>query len=159
MSKRKRDYIPLGELLAAALANSLPPEVERDLRERKVPAVEVIRLFTPDHIHLHALDGSDDWWNLHMRQRGTPEILAKNASDTTVVAKTRRIEKKWFDFTAAMAAGKKPPKRPARKGRKLQSRNTLRRSDDEKRQDKIRRREARAAIKKRTRQAVRSRTR
>jgi hypothetical protein len=126
---RKRAYIPYPERLAAALAELLPAEVAIELRARQAPARAVIRLFTNDHIHLHALGGSDKWWNLHARLRGV-EVLTKNARDTSIVAKVKRIDKKWGPFMAAIAAGQKPPKRTSqfRKGRKLQSRNNLRKA-------------------------------
>ena len=62
--KRKRKYIKLREQLAAALSMLLP-QVQRDeLRSKKAPAKTVIALFSPDHSVLHALGGSDRWWNL-----------------------------------------------------------------------------------------------
>jgi hypothetical protein len=37
-----------------------------------------------------------------------------DAADTKIAAKCRRIEKKWSQFHAAMAEGRKPPPRPSR---------------------------------------------
>lgn len=89
MSK-PRQYIPLAERLAAALADLLP-QAERDaLRARKVPASVVLRLFTPDHNILHAFGGSDSWWNLTMRRRG-PELASKDKADAKVAAKDKRL--------------------------------------------------------------------
>ena len=115
MSRRKRKYIPYPERLAAALVELLPVDMQVDLRARRVSARHVIRLFTPDHIVLHALGGSDRWWNLHMRLRG-PEVLAKNASDTTAVAKTKRIAVFHNDFVRrALGVVKRPRRRAKRK--------------------------------------------
>jgi len=90
MSKRPRAHIPLSELLASALADKLAQENRDTLRELKVPAHVVIRLFTPDHVILHAHGGADRWWNLTMTLRG--EMLkAKDRRDTKVAAKIKRI--------------------------------------------------------------------
>ncbi len=111
MSRRKRKYIPYPERLAAALALLLPPGIEVDLRGRRAPARAVIRMFTNDHIVLHALAGSDKWWNLHVKLR-SPAVLAKNANDTSVVAKVKRVSAAHKDFVRRVLA---PVKRPARK--------------------------------------------
>src|SRR5262249_50261365 len=70
MAKRRRKHIPLTERLASALADKLFPHERQLLRERRVEAKEVIRLFTPDHIMLHAWGGEDKWWNIDMSRRG-----------------------------------------------------------------------------------------
>ncbi len=118
MSKRPRDYIPFPERLAAALSRLLPPEQEKELRERRVSAKAIIALFHNDHIVLHALDGSDLWWNLD------PKIIAphleKSRRDTSIVAKVRRIEKepeKWRSLS-----GPKQSPAPSRR-RKVKIRN------------------------------------
>ena len=90
MSKRPRKYIPLPERLASALSMLLPQEQRDDLRARKVPAKAVIRLFTPDHIILHAHGGPGKWWNITMALRG-PNLKAKDNSDTSIAAKVARI--------------------------------------------------------------------
>lgn len=93
---RKRNYIPPPEKLAATLACLLPQEIRDDLRGRKVPASEVLSLFHFDHIVLHALGGSDLWWNLDPKM---VEIhREKSKRDTSIVAKTKRIDKKWSDI-------------------------------------------------------------
>lgn len=93
MSNRKRDYIPLPEKLAATLACFLPQDQRDDLRSRKVPASEVLSLFHFDHIVLHAFDGSDLWWNLD------PKLVKshreKSKRDTSIVAKAKRLNRKW----------------------------------------------------------------
>lgn len=131
--KRKRDHIPLSELLASALADRLPAAQRDELRAAKVPADNVIRLFTPDHNIRHAEAGSDRWWNLTMRLRG-PELKAKDNRDTSEVAKNDRIGAEHREHLQAMArklAGPSPfvdmPERGSRasrwpQGRKLQGR-------------------------------------
>ena len=89
--KRPRRYIPLPELLASALADLLPQEQRDDLRAHKVSAKQVIKLFSPDHNHLHSLGGSDAWWNITMMLREPHKEKSKR--DTSIVAKSRRIEK------------------------------------------------------------------
>lgn len=109
---RKRDYVRLPEKLAATLVCLLPQELRDDLRNRKIPASEVIALFNFDHIVLHAIGGSDEWHNLD------PKLVQphreKSKQDTAIVAKAKRIDKKWLPFVTAMASGEKPPKRISR---------------------------------------------
>lgn len=90
MAKRARKHIPVSELLASALADKLPQEQRDQLRAAKVPAKIVIRLFTPDHVVLHAHGGSDKWHNLTMALRG-PELKAKDRRDTGIAAKDKRL--------------------------------------------------------------------
>jgi hypothetical protein len=90
MTKRPRKHIPLSELLASALADKLPQEQRDELRKQKVPAKQIIRMFTPDHNILHAIAGKDLWWNLTMRLRG-PDLKAKDAQDTRIAAKIKRL--------------------------------------------------------------------
>lgn len=90
MPRRRRKHIPLAQQLAAALACLLPQETRDDLRRRRVPAREVIRLFSPDHIALHALGGADAWWNIDPKLREPHAI--KSRKDTGIVAKVRRIQ-------------------------------------------------------------------
>lgn len=110
MTRRKRKHIPMIEIAASALADRLPAEVRDMLRAQRFPATVVLKMFTPDHVQLHAWGGEDKWWNLTMTQRG-PELKAKDAADTTRVAKDRHIHEKWDPFTRAMAKRKKPPRR------------------------------------------------
>lgn len=125
--KRARKHIAIGERLACALSMLLPQQQRDELRAMRVPAKSVIKLFTPDHNELWALGGSDKWWNMTERRRG-PELKAKDARDTSIVAKSKRVERKWRDFTARVLG---PVKRPAPKrsrwpqGRRLQSRNSF----------------------------------
>lgn len=86
---RARKAIRREDYLAAALACLLPQKRRDELRAAKVPAQEVIRLFSPDHVVLHAHDGSDAWWNLHPRLR--PEHKEKSRRDTAIAAKIKRI--------------------------------------------------------------------
>jgi hypothetical protein len=109
--KRKRKYIKLREQLAAALSMLLP-QVQRDeLRSKKAPAKTVIALFSPDHSVLHALGGSDRWWNLTPMLREPHKEKSRN--DTSTVAKVRRIDAKWNDFTRRLLspAKRSPAKR------------------------------------------------
>ena len=93
LMKRRRKHIPLIELLASALADKLP-QLDRDmLRRERAPAQAIVRMFTPDHIILHAWDGPAVWWNLDMRRRN-PTLKAKDAADTKRAAKVKRIERK-----------------------------------------------------------------
>ena len=124
---RKRAHIPLTELLASALADKLPQAERDDLRKRKVPAITIIRLFTPDHIILHAWNGPDAWWNLDMRRRGV-ELKAKDAADTSRAAKAIRLSNSFDEHRRRILAkdrGARPRSRWPK--RKLQSRNDLRR--------------------------------
>jgi len=110
--KRPRKHIPFPEKLAATLACLLTQEHRDDLRSRKVPASEVLSLFHFDHIVLHAFGGEDSWWNLD------PKLVAphkeKSKIDTSIVAKAKRLDKKWSDIAPK-------PKKSWHK-RKLQSR-------------------------------------
>lgn len=138
--KRARKHIALRELLAAALSQMLPQAERDELRAAKVPAKQIISLFTPDHVHLHALGGVDAWHNITMTRRG-PELKAKDNRDTSIVAKSDRIVPAEEAHRQAMArklVGPSPfeditPKRriPSRgfpeDQRKLQSRNSFQR--------------------------------
>lgn len=116
--RRKRKHIPCLQLLAAALVELLPPEQQVALRAARGAARGVVRMFTPDHIVLHALDGPDAWWNLHMRLRG-PTVLAKNARDTSVVAKVKRVSAAHQEFIRRLL---KPKHRRRRRRGSIQSR-------------------------------------
>lgn len=134
--KRKRDHIPLSELLASALADRLPAAHRDELRAAKVPADNVIRLFTPDHNHLHALGGSDAWWNITMAFRGA-DLKAKDNRDTGIVAKSDRLVKARLESEARLRAkliGPSPfvdmPERSRSRwpqGRKIQGGNSFQR--------------------------------
>lgn len=76
----------------------------------RASARAVIRRFTNDHIVLHALGGSDKWWNLHTRLRGL-DVLKKNATDTTVVAKVKRVAATHKDFVRRVLGTVKHPAR------------------------------------------------
>jgi hypothetical protein len=112
--KRKRKHIPMIELLASILADSrMPPWERQSHRVAMTPAKKIVSLFTPDHVELHAWGGKDKWWNLTMTRRG-PELFAKDRQDTSRAAKAKRIDALWGPFMAAMAKGRKPPKRVSR---------------------------------------------
>lgn len=118
--RRKRSHIPICELLASALAERLPAEQRDTLRKARVKARAIIRLFTPDHVVLHAFDGKDKWWNLTMTLRG-PELKAKDSSDTSKAAKVKRLAKARADLTHFIATGEKPPT-PGQPKAKIKSR-------------------------------------
>jgi hypothetical protein len=100
--KRKRDYIPLPERLAAALVRLLPLDEQRSLRHAKGPASTVLKLFQFDHIVLHAppFNGSDKWWNLDPMQ--VKPHREKSRRDTSIVAKVDRIIEKRRKHEEAM---------------------------------------------------------
>lgn len=127
---RARKYISLRERLAAAYSMLLPQDQRDELRAAMVPAKHVLALFTDDHGILHALRGSDRWWNLTPRLRG-PDLKAKDARDTSIVAKVRRLAREHEEFRRKLltrAPGQKR-ERSGRwpQGRKLQSRGFQRR--------------------------------
>jgi hypothetical protein len=119
MISRKRKHIPMMEIAASFAADKLAlispkaAEAVYYMRMARISARAMLNQFTPDHIHAHALGGSDKWWNLDMRPRGA-ELKAKDRADTKRVAKVKRLDHKWEPFMRAMAKGKKPPPRPSR---------------------------------------------
>lgn len=113
MTRRPRKHIPIIEIAASALADKLHERDRAWYRHNQLPARDVIRLFTPDHIDLHAWGGVDRWWNLDMRLRGS-ELKAKDRADTSRAAKVRRLDNKWRDFLRRTVAGIKPLKRESR---------------------------------------------
>lgn len=136
--KRARKYINLRERLAAAYAMLLPQEQRDELRARKVPAKTVMALFTDDHGHLHALGGSDRWFNLTPMLREPHK--EKSRRDTSIVAKVDRIDETRREHLAAMARKligpspftEMPKRRIANRGfskghRPLRSRNSFER--------------------------------
>jgi hypothetical protein len=139
---RPRQKPRLRDIAASALADKLP-QAERDqLRADKVPAEQIIRMFTADHIVLHTWGGPAAWWNYDMRRRG-PELKAKDNTDTSRAAKAVRIDRVNADRQRILLAktgehrdeSAKPkrrvPKRvnpwPPRGSRKLRSRGFQRR--------------------------------
>jgi hypothetical protein len=92
MTRPPRRHIPLEQRLAAALACLLPQDERDKLRAAHASASSVLRLFTDDHIGLHAFCARDrdKWWNLDPRRRG-PDLKAKDRTDTSRAAKVKRI--------------------------------------------------------------------
>jgi hypothetical protein len=122
--KRARKHIAIAEKLASALADRLPQHERDALRASRVPAQQIIRMFTPDHNVLHTHGGSDKWFNLTMRRRG-PELKAKDNRDTSIAARAVRLSDEHEDFRRrVLAPVKRPRERKSRfpQGRKLQSR-------------------------------------
>jgi len=107
--KIKRKHISLKTKVASALLalNHIPYE-----DSKLMSADEICACYEFDHGVLHALGGEDAPWNL------TPRLKAphreKSKKDTAIVAKARRIDKKWGDFMRAMGEGKKPVRRPSK---------------------------------------------
>ncbi len=83
---------------------------------------QFISLYHFDHAKLHAIDPDDRFFNL------TPMLIAehriKSRKDTSIVAKTKRIESKWKAFTATMATPRAKRKKPKSRwpSRKIQNR-------------------------------------
>lgn len=125
--KRRRTHIAIRELAASALADKLPQAQRDDLRARKVSARDILRLFTPDHVILHAWGGADRWWNLDMRLRGQ-ELKAKDAADTSRAAKAVRLSDEHKEFQRRLLKPARKRKRASTwPQRKLQSRNSFER--------------------------------
>lgn len=120
MTRRKRKAIRKDDYLASALSLLLSYEERTALRRAKVPASAVLRMFSPDHIELHALGGSDAWHNLHPTLREPHKEKSKR--DTSIVAKVKRIVAKQAPrprVKAAYAVSRQKPdwvatKRPGR---------------------------------------------
>jgi hypothetical protein len=117
----RRAYIPYPERLAAALACQLPQAERDDLRQRKVPATEVIGLFEFDHIALHAFEtpDRDEWHNLD------PKLVAlhreKSRHDTSIAAKVKRLRMRYRPIDAVIEE-LEPVLRNGRPKRKIRSR-------------------------------------
>lgn len=100
--KRKRDYIPLSEKLAAALSMLLS-QADRDaMRGAQMPAKAVLSLFQFDHTVFHAppFNGSDKWWNLTPLQKKPHQ--EKTRSDISAMAKVNRIIARQAEHQEAM---------------------------------------------------------
>lgn len=109
----ERAYIPFPERLAATLACLLPQEQRDQMRRARVEAQAVISLFHFDHIELHAIGGSDLWWNLDPKE--VAPHREKSRGDTSIVAKSKRIRRKQAEHQAVMAG--EPIIRPRRKAK------------------------------------------
>ena len=105
----KRKHLSLRTKLASALLalGDVPYKDAKQLSED-----QVLSLYQWDHGQLAALDGPDVFWNL------TPRLIAphreKSRKDTSIVAKVRRVESRWQDFTAKMAQPDKGQSEPHR---------------------------------------------
>ncbi len=113
---RKRKHISLTTKLAASLSLQLPQEVLNEARRRKLSAEEILAVFEFDHIQLHSLDGSDEWWNLQPLLRA--EHRLKSRGDTTIAAKVKRVSRKELEHQQKMQAKLLPA--PATKERPKQ---------------------------------------
>lgn len=101
--KRARKAIAMREIAAAALSQLLPQDERDALRAAKVPAKSIIALFTPDHVILFSLGGPDRWFNITMTRRGAA-LKAKDARDTTIAAKTKRLASEHEEFRRRILA-------------------------------------------------------
>lgn len=107
--KRKRDYIPFTERLAAALSMLLSADERDAMRAAKVPAKAVLKLFQWDHVALHSLGGSDCWRNLTPMQ--VKPHRQKSRGDTSAVAKVDRIIARQIEHEQNMKRTLRPTKR------------------------------------------------
>lgn len=120
----KRAHISLSTKLAAALltmeryrlamtgrtadANDLYHDA------KQMTAAHILSLFQFDHFPIrHADGGPGEPWNL------CPTMIKAHRTKTSKVdqpglAKQRRIEGKWREFTRAAAKGRKPPRRKSK---------------------------------------------
>jgi hypothetical protein len=99
--KRKREYIRAEDKIASLLADRLPPAERESLRQLKPPASAVTRKFEWDHIVLYAFGGSNKWHNVQAVLRA--EHREKSRRDTSIVAKTKRIQEANAQHIARMA--------------------------------------------------------
>ena len=97
---RNRKHINLKTKLAAALSLNLPQDVLDEARRRKLPAEAILAVFDFDHIQLHSLGGSDEWWNLQPLLRA--EHRLKSRGDTTIAAKVKRVSRKELEHKQKM---------------------------------------------------------
>lgn len=103
-----RQSIPQRMKLAAALSLLLPEDERTMLRTRRVPAQDVISRFEFHHIIFHAIEPINEWWNLEPMFR--EDHRKRTQEDIAVIAKTKRIEHRWRDFTARVLGPRKRPK-------------------------------------------------
>lgn len=98
----ERAYIPYPERLAATLGRLLPQEQLDQLRRAQVEAQVVISLFHFDHVKLHAMGGSDRWFNLDPKEISPHR--EKSRRDTSIVAKSKRILRKEAESSNRLLA-------------------------------------------------------
>lgn len=122
MTKRKRKKPTLRMIAAAALL--FQPVRDRQGRPvldangcltyaislddaKRMTADQMLSLWDMDHDALHALGGSDDWWNFTPRLR--PEHRQKSRGDTSRVAKAKRLAEQHQQHLARLAQRGKAP--------------------------------------------------
>lgn len=106
-----RGHISLTTKLAAALRDLLKIPYEH---AKAMSAEQILSLVQWQHIVPHALDGSDEHWNLEPLLIGAHrEITAK--VDIPRIAKTKRVEREHEDFVRRMLTPR--DERPERKSR------------------------------------------
>jgi hypothetical protein len=75
--------------LAATLACLLPQSERDEYRRGRVSAETILRLFEFDHVRLHALGGTDKWFDLDPKLHAVHR--EKSRRDTAIVAKVKRL--------------------------------------------------------------------
>ena len=115
----KRRHINLTTKLASALLalGDIPYE-----DAKQMTAEQIVSLYELDHGILHGIEPNDAFWNL------TPRLIKphreKSKRDTSIVAKTRRIEKepeKWRELTKPKKSRPRPKRRYRWPSRPLRS--------------------------------------
>lgn len=106
-----RGHISLTTKLAAALRDLLKIPYEH---AKAMSAEQILSLVQWQHIVPHALDGSDEHWNLEPLLIGAHrEITAK--VDIPRIAKTKRVSKEHEDFVRRMLTPRE--ERPEKKSK------------------------------------------
>lgn len=109
----RRAHISLETKCAAALLALGHIDYEH---AKQMSARQILSLYQFDHGVLHSLGGTDEPWNL------TPRLIAehrtKSRTDTSRVAKVRRLDTQWQEFTrTALGPRRKPKDAPKRKSK------------------------------------------
>jgi hypothetical protein len=102
--KRKREYIRAADKIASLLVDFHPSfsQDEREaLRRLNPPEAHINREFEWDHVVLHAFGGSSKWRNVQAVRRA--DHREKSRRDTSIVAKTKRIQEANAQHIARMA--------------------------------------------------------
>jgi hypothetical protein len=115
----RRKHLTLKTKLASAIRELFKIDYEH---AKLMTEDQILSLAQYDHGILHGIEVVDEHWNY------TPRMILphreKSRRDTAIVAKAKRIDRKWEGFMAAVSEGRKPPKHASAwpKGRKMQSR-------------------------------------
>ena len=124
IDRNKRKHISVKTKLASALLalGHVPYE-----DAKQMSADQIISLYQFDHGVLWSIDPIDEPWNL------TPRLInphrEKSKIDTGIVAKTKRIDKKWTEFMSKIDVKPKPVRTksswPKRKLRSRKNHNRM----------------------------------